>query len=265
MGYVETVKVAFEAMALMSKVIEHLESLLESQSKNWGVITSLIYVTIFEPRVTENDIAVFIEKVINGVGKIDKDALEASATERQDFGTPIIVGKSHFKLYYYATRLSDMLFYESLYRRLLDALEGDETEDHEEEPDEELVEEIGLEKDKESSEVLEKVTDITIVIQPMGNVRAEDVHTLIRTIVDETNFLHASGTTVKIRVIGYENEKKLNEIEKKLRERNVMVYRNTEKPILTIVLSRNSQILDKDIYSIIYSESPLTKIKILKH
>jgi hypothetical protein len=263
MGYVEMVKVAFEAAALMSKAVELLESLLESQSKSQGVITSLIYVTIFEPRVAEKDIVEFIEKIINGVGKIDKSTLEASATEGQGLGIPTIVGKSHFKLYYYATRLSDILFYEALYRKLLDAIEGSETENHEEEPDEELVEEIGLEKGKESSEALEKVTDITIVIQPMSNVRAEDVYTLIRTIVDEMNFLHASGVTVKIRVIGYENEKRLNEIEKKLRERNVMVYRNTEKPVLTIVLSRNSQILDKDIYSIIFSEGLLTKI--LKH
>ena len=263
MGYVEMVKVAFEAVALMSKAVELLESLLESQSKSRGVITSLIYVTIFESRVTEKDIAEFIEKIINGVGKTDKSTLEASVTEGQGLGIPIIVGKSRFKLYYYATRLSDILFYEALYRKLLDAVEGSETENYEEELDEGLVEEIGLEKGKESSEVLEKVTDITIVIQPMGSVRAEDVYTLIRTIVDEMNFLHASGATVKIRVIGYENEKRLNEIEKKLRERNVMVYRNTEKPVLTIVLSRNSQILDKDIYSIIFSEGLLTKI--LKH
>jgi len=257
------VKATLEATTLVSEAVERLESLLESQSKSRGVITSLIYVTIFEPRVTEKDIAEFIEKIINGVGKIDKSTLEASVTEGQDFSMPIIVGKSHFKLYHYATRLNDILFYEALYRKLLDAIEGGETEDHEEEPDEGLVEEIGLEKGKESVEVLEKVTDITIVIQPMSNVRTEDVYTLIRTIVDETNFLHASGVTVKIRVIGYENEKRLNEIEKKLRERNVMVYRNTEKPVLTIVLSRNSQILDKDIYSIIFSEGLLTKI--LKH
>jgi hypothetical protein len=257
------VKAALEAATLVSEAVERLESLLESQSKSQGAMKSLIYVTIFEPRVTEKDIVAFIEKIINGVGKIDKSALEASVTEGQNFGMPIIVGKSHFKLYYYATRLNDILFYETLYRKLLDAIEGGETEDYEEEPDEELVEEIGLEKGKESVEVLEKVTDITIVIQPMSSVRAEDVYTLIRTIVDETSFLHASGVTVKIRVIGYENEKRLNEIEKKLRERNVMVYRNTEKPVLTIVLSRNSQILDKDIYSIIFSEGLLTKI--IKH
>jgi hypothetical protein len=257
------VKAALEAATLVSEAVERLESLLESQSKSQGAMKSLIYVTIFEPRVTEKDVVAFIEKIINGVGKIDKSALEASVTEGQDFGMPIIVGKSHFKLYYYATRLNDILFYETLYRKLLDAIEGGETEDYEEEPDEELVEEIGLEKGKESAEALEKVTDITIVIQPMSSVRAEDVYTLIRAIVDEVNFLHASGVTVKIRVIGYGNEKKLNEIEKKLREHGIMVYRDAEKPLLTIVLLRNSLILDKNVYNVIYGEGPLAKL--LKH
>jgi hypothetical protein len=219
------------------------------------MITSLIYVTVFEPRVTEKDIIKFIEKIINSVGKVDKSALEASGSEEQDIGIPIVVGKSHFRLYHYDTRLSDMLFYESLYRKLIDAIEGSETEEYEEGPDEELMEEIGLEKGKESLEVLEKVTDMTIVIQPLGSVRTEDAHTLIQAIVDEVNFLHATGVMIKIRVIGYENEKKLNEIEK-LRERGVMVYRDVEKPILTIVLIRNSQILD----SVIYGENLFSKI-----
>ena len=119
------------------------------------MITSLIYVTIFELRVTEKDITKFIEKIINSVGKVDKSALEASGSEEQDIGIPIVVGKSHFRLYYYATRLSDMLFYESLYRKLIDAIEGSETEEYEEGLDEELMEEIGLGKGKESLEALE--------------------------------------------------------------------------------------------------------------
>ncbi|MCC6015224.1 MAG: hypothetical protein LM564_05930, partial [Desulfurococcaceae archaeon] len=108
MDYVGMVKAALEAATLVSEAVERLESLLESQSKSQGAIKSLIYVTIFEPRVAERDIVAFIEKIINGVGKIDKSALEASVTEGQDFGMPITVGKSHFKLYYYATRLNDI-------------------------------------------------------------------------------------------------------------------------------------------------------------
>jgi len=266
MSYIEKV-IAPATDVIMSKILERIDTVLETLSQRQKALVSLIYITIFRPRASESELRAFIEKVAGSVGRVDESASELQVPEEeQGYGIPLIVGKSRFRLQLFITRLSDILFYEAMYRRLLDAIEGEAeggTTELGVEIVKELAEELGVEADGEDKEVLEEVADVTVAVRTEGRVRTEDVYSLVSTVVDESNLLlRPRGIVAKIRVIGYGNEKKLDEIEKKLRERGVSVYRSREKPVLTAVLTHLTQILDKEVYSIIYGSG--LPIKILK-
>jgi hypothetical protein len=226
--------------AAKEAVKECVEVLAERLSYSKGIITSVIYFTVFEPKASEGDVREFVEKAINRVGTIEN-------TGEGPLRMAALVGKSRFWLQSLITRLNDILFYEAMYNEFIDAIEG-AAKYLEVKPEEGPAKELGIEE----SEVLEKIVDVTLIIYPEGKVRAEDVYTLIKTFYDKASELLISGrATLKIRIFGYEKDEELNIIEGRLKRLKVSTYRSREKPILTAILMP-SQMLDREVYKAIY-------------
>jgi hypothetical protein len=219
-----------------------IEEYVEKQVRETRSIGSLIYFTIFNPRVSAIDINEFLENLVMSVGqKVPKES---------PWHIHLLVGRSQLIINAYITKLSDILFYEAMYRELVDALEGDEQYEDNAVENRDLAHEFGL----EDSRVLEKISDITIVIFPLGKPRIEDIRKLIQAIYDKgAQDLGTDRAVVKIAIYAPLRSKDLNDIEKKLRNLRVRVYRssnNVEK--LIAILSTPGQILSDEVYRAIY-------------
>jgi hypothetical protein len=226
-------------------VSEMIEDFVEKLSRDKGIIATVIYFTIFKPKIFEDDIERFITSTINKIGGI-------KSFEEEPFRDAIHIGKSRFWLWSSITKIRDVIFYETLFSELINAIEGEEKY-QETELDKELVKELGVKED-----ALEEINDVTLVICPdPERVRVEDVHLLIKTLFDEAViFLASQRIALKIKIFGYKKERALNAIEGRLRRLGVLIYRgekSEEKPVLTVVPTP-SQALEKGLYEAIYSK-----------
>jgi hypothetical protein len=133
-----------------------------------------------------------IDELISRVGKIEEGVgglLRKTA----------IIGKSRFQLEVQVTRLGDVLSYETLYDEFVNAMQG-EAGYIAPIADEELIEELGIEKAS-----LENVVDATLIIYP-EKAKFDDVYTLIKVLFDGvTQSLASERAVVKIRIFTRDN------------------------------------------------------------
>ena len=224
---------------------EMIEKYVEEQVRKTRTVGSIIYFTVFNPRVSTVSINEFLEDLAKSVGQ--------KVPMKEPSGSlHLLIGKSQFIIYAYATKLSDILFYDAMYRELVDALEGGEEQyEGSAVENKDLAYEFGL----EDSRVLEKISDITVVIFPLGKPRAEDVHKLTQAIYDRgVQALGSDRAVVKISIYAPSRSKGLNDVEEKLRDLHVRVYRSSNNDVekLVVVLNVPSQILSDKVYRAIY-------------
>lgn len=222
------------------KIFEKLiEKLVEDLSRS-GATASVLYFTLLEPKVTAGAVESFAKRVY-GTGVL-VDVKEVPV------GRLLRVGKSHFALTFYVTRLGDILFYDALYSELVDALESGEGSP--EVPlDDELAEELGVDR-----ELIDRVSDVTVTVLPWDKPRAEDVHQLISSIYSiAVQELFTDRAVLKIRIFGKGEE--TVKLKSRLERLGVRVYRSERSEgtvVLTVVLLTPPQILDPRVYRTIY-------------
>jgi hypothetical protein len=238
-------RLAFESLAEI--LAKRIEKYIEEKALSRKSVESIIYFTMFNPRVSDSSASEFIKDLLKNVDQ---------KVEIKEFPwkTLYLVGKTVFIIEFYVTKLGSILFYDAIYREFIDALEvGNRPELVK---DKDLPSELGL----NDPQILEKISDITIVISPYEKPRAEDVYRLIKIIYDKgAQDFGVDRSVAKIRIYGPNKSRELNNIEKKLRELKVRIYRssnNIEK--LTVVLNTPSEILNERIYKAIYSGSILS-------
>lgn len=215
------------------------EEKIEELAKSKGITLSVIYFTVFKPKIiNEHEFIEIVNEIISKIGKIKEDMLDESSRKI------VIVGKSQFLLQAFVTKLSDILLYENMYSEFIDAVLG-VTEYTKSLTDEELTEELEIEGER-----LEEIIDATLIIHPLENAKSDDVYILIKTVYDEiSQNLSSERIIEKIRVFSKDG-KALNAKGKKLSTYGVSVYRGEGK--LTAILYLPSQILNKEIYKVVY-------------
>jgi hypothetical protein len=221
-----------------------IEEQIEKHVLERKTMESVIYFTMFNPRVSSIDVNEFLENIANSAGQ--KVPVEVFSQNIY-----LQVGKSKFVIDAYTTKLGDILFYDAMYQKLLDALEGGEAQyEVNAIENKELAHEFGI----DDSRYLEKISDITVIILPFGRPRAEDVYKLIQVIYDKGGQdLGTDRAIAKITIYAPPGSRELNDIEKKLRDLRVRVYRLSNKiEKLVVVLSTPSQILNGKVYKAIY-------------
>jgi hypothetical protein len=223
-----------------------IEKLVEKQVLERKTIGSIIYFTMFNPRISTINLDEFLEGLVKSVGQ--------KLPTREPFQRVhlLLIGRTQFIIDAYVTKLSDILFYDRMHRELVDALEGgEERYEIDMSESEDLARELGL----EDPQILEKISDITIIMSPRGKPRAEDVHELIRVIYDKgAQDFSVDRAVVKITIYAPSGSKDLDDIDKKLRGLRIRTYRLPFNDIekLIVVLNTPSQILGDKVYRAVY-------------
>jgi hypothetical protein len=220
------------------------EEQIEKRVLERKTMESVIYFTMFNPRVSSIDVNELLENIANSAGQ----RIPVEVFSRNIY---LQVGKSKFVIDAYTTKLGDILFYDAMYQKLLDALEGGEAPyEVDVIEDKDLAREFGI----DDSRYLEKISDITVIILPIGRPRAEDVYKLIQVIYDKGGQdLGTDRAVAKITIYAPPRSGELNDIEKKLRDLRVRLYRlSDEIEKLVVVLTTPSQILNDKVYRAIY-------------
>jgi hypothetical protein len=221
-----------------------IEEQIEKRVLERKTMESTIYFTMFNPRVSLIDVNEFLENIANCAGQ----KVPVKGFSRNIY---LQVDKSMFVIDAYTTKLGDILFYDAMYQKLLDALEGGEAPyEVNAIENKDLAHEFGI----DDSRYLEKISDITVIILPIGRPRADDVYKLIQVIYDKGGQdLGTDRAVAKITIYAPPKSGELNGIEKKLRDLRVRLYRLSDKiEKLAVVLTTPSQILNGKVYRAIY-------------
>jgi len=234
---------------LKDMILELLEKYIEERVRATKSIESILYFTVFNPKGLSSSINEFLEDLSRSVDrKIE--------VKEGPWNTRLLVGKSQFIVETHVTRLRDILFYDAIYQELLSALESEEEELRVDE-DEDLPRELGL----NNPQILEKISDITIIIYPYGRPRAEDVYRFVQIVYDRVaRVLGVDRAVVKVKAYGLSKSRELSSIEKKLRELKIRVYRSSgdgDVENLTVILTTPIEILSDKVYKAIYGGSLL--------
>jgi len=230
--------------AILEFLSEKIEKYVEQKVRAEKSIETILYFTVFNPKGPSSSINEFLEDLLKSVDR-------RIEVKEEPWKTRLLVGKSQFIVEIHITRLRDILFYDMIYQELLSALEDGEGEFR-------IVEDEGLPRELGSDEpqVLEKISDITIVIYPYGRPRAEDVHRFVQMVYDRVaQDLGVDRAVVKIRIYGPPKSKELSNIEKRLKELKIRVYRSYgdgDLESLTAILTTPSEILSDKVYKAIY-------------
>jgi len=220
-----------------------IDYLTETLSKYKGTRQSIIYFTIYRPITTrENELIEILRELMSEVGKV-----EGHIEETYPHTMIINIGKSRFHLIITVTKLGDILFYDELTNIFIDEVQG-VIESPTLTTDDELLEALGIEKAD-----LEDVVDATLVIQPEEKARSDDVYALISFLYDVA-VQNLSSERVVVKIVIYTKDAKATNnifnILKKLSSSDISLYKSENK--LTVVLSKPTQILNKQIYKDIY-------------
>ena len=221
-------------------LVKEVPRLLKELGRSKG-FRSEVYFTFFKPRIArEDEFIEIIRELVSNIGEIEEPTGVSLARK-----IVVNIGKSKFQLEILVTKLNDVLFYEKLYNELIDVMQGG-TEYTATMADDELIDELGIERAS-----LEDIVDATLVIYPEEKVRPDDLYTLIKTLYDRVpRDLGTERAVVKIRISAKDN-KALNSIYKKLSSLNISMYRGENN--LTVVLHSPPQILDEEVYKVIFS------------